>query len=147
MHSSGRGQCFRTQSSPVAALVRNADHPTTWLPVRKVRRATFFAAIDGQLSPRVPAAERDTGCAVELTEVTAQGRQWWTLGLEATGRHEELPGLIEATVSLMFNQPLPPDLELSTADCSSYYGWLRNQRAPAEATTEKDEHAVPPPRE
>jgi hypothetical protein len=39
--------------------------------------------------------------------------------LEATGPHEELPGLVEATVSLMFNQPLPPDLELSTDDCSS----------------------------
>jgi hypothetical protein len=140
-------EAWQRWSFPVAGLVRNADHPTTWLPVRKVRHTTFFAAIDGQLSPRVPAAERDTGCAVELTEVTAQGRQWWTLGLEATGRHEELPGLVEATVSLMFNQPLPPDLELSTADFSSYSGWLRNQRAPAEETTEKDEHAVPPPRE
>jgi hypothetical protein len=140
-------EAWQRWSFPVAVLGRDVHDSTTWRPVRKVRRITLFAASEARLSARVPAAGRDVGCAVELTEVTAQDGTWWTLGLEATGPPDELPALVEATATLMFQQPLPADLELSAADCGSYHGWLRNRLGAAEPATRGDDHAAPRPHE
>jgi hypothetical protein len=140
-------EVWQRWSFPVAVLGRDVHDSTTWRPVRKVRRITFFAASEGRLSARVPAAGRAIGCAVELTEVTAPDGRWWTLGFEATGPPDELPSLVEATAALMFQQPLPADLELSAADCGSYHSWLRNRLAAAEPATRRDDHAAPRPHE
>jgi hypothetical protein len=140
-------EVWQRWSFPVAVLGRDVHDSTTWRPVRKVRRITFFAASEGRLSARVPAAGRAIGCAVELTEVTAPDGTWWTLGFEATGPPDELPSLVEATAALMFQQPLPADLELSAADCGSYHGWLRNRLGAAGPATRTGDQATPRPRE
>ena len=44
---------------------------------------------------------------VELTEVHARGRDWWTLGFEATGPADLLRSELQATAALVFAQALP----------------------------------------
>jgi hypothetical protein len=137
-----------------APTLRTLSNKMRWSSVVVMRgcgkgslASTFFAASEGRLSARVPVAGRGIGCGVELTEVTAPDGTWWTLGFEATGPPDELPSLVEATAALMFQQPLPADLELSAADCGSYHGWLRNRLGAAEPATRRDDHAAPRPHE
>ena len=68
-------------------------------------------------------------------------------GLGGHGSARQLPALVEATATLMFQQPLPADLELSAADCGSYHGWLRNRLGAAEPATRGGDHAAPRPHE
>jgi hypothetical protein len=122
----GLMESWQRWSFPVGSEIRGGPDSTSWRSVHKVRRISFFVAGEGRLSASVPTPERGTGCAVELTEVTMHGRNWWTLGLEAAGPPDGLRGLVEGTAALLFEQPLPGGLELTQADSSSYYGWLRD---------------------
>ncbi len=51
-------------------------------------------------------------------------RRWWTLGFEATGPAEALPAELNASVALMFDQPLPGGLILEITHSRSYSEWL-----------------------
>jgi len=61
---------------------------------------------------------------VELTEVRADGRDWWTLGFEATGPAGGLRTELEAAAALVFAQALPSSVELGIDDSQSYAQWL-----------------------
>jgi hypothetical protein len=139
-------EAWQRWSFPVAVLSQDLDS-TTWRPVRKARRITFFVPNEERLSAQIQAAGRGPGCAVELTEMTVQDQTWWTLGFEANGPPDQLTGLVEATARLMFEQPLPAYRELSAADCGSYHGWLRNRLRAAEPATRRDDQAASRPHE
>ena len=63
-------------------------------------------------------------CEVELTEVHACGKDWWTLGFEATGPADLLRSELEATATLVFAQALPGSTEPGLDESRSYAGWL-----------------------
>ena len=63
------------------------------------------------------------------------GRDWWTLGFEATGPAELLRSELQATVGLVFDQALPGGVEPGMGDSRSYAQWLREQ---ADAKSDAD---------
>ena len=64
-------------------------------------------------------------CAVELTEIFTPGQDWWTLGFEATGPEDALPGALEATAALVFAQAMPGSDQPGPDESGSYIDWLR----------------------
>jgi MFS transporter, PHS family, inorganic phosphate transporter len=105
-----------------------ADLPG-WRPVHKVIRR--FSAAHGHSTADTDGRSEGSGCEVELTEVSAGGQAWWTLGFEATGPASQLRAELEATAALVFAQPLPGDMELATEHSQSYVQWLNGGRAPS----------------
>ena len=97
-----------------------------WIAVSKVRRMSFMDG-EGKLSARGEEPECEMGCAIELTDVATAGRQWWTLGFEAYGPADDLPGLLHSTAVTVFGEPLPGGIALRSHESTSYAGWLRHQ--------------------
>jgi hypothetical protein len=64
---------------------------------------------------------------VELTEVHTRGRDWWTLGFEATGPADLLRSELQATAALVFAQTLPGGVEPGPDESRSYAEWLGQQ--------------------
>lgn len=109
-------------SFPLSSMCR-ADESSSWQPMHKLRRMTFFSVEAERLSTGVGPPASGAGCAVELTEVTMLGRKWWTLGLEATGPASSLRDIVESTAAHVFAQS--PGFELTLAESGSYSTWLR----------------------
>jgi hypothetical protein len=107
----------------------SADAPG-WHPVRKLIHR--FPAASGQAGARHAGLGEEAGCEVELTEVRADGRAWWTLGFEATGPPGGLRTELEAAAALVFAQPLPGGVELGTGDSQSYAQWLTGGPPPGD---------------
>jgi len=63
-------------------------------------------------------------CEVELTEVQALGRHWWTPGFEATGPADLLRSELQATAALVFAHALPGGVQPGLDESSSYAQWL-----------------------
>jgi hypothetical protein len=122
----GHLQSWKKWSFPIALVPEMGAASADWVRVGKIRRIGRFSFADGaQVTRGVSSGEDLTTCAVELTEVLKSGERWWTLGFEAVGGH---PGTmreaIETTAAMVFNDPLPGDLELNLADSTSYVEWL-----------------------
>lgn len=101
-----------------------------WRRVRKRRRVVRFALTGGRIVPAVERGRQPAGqarCAVELTELRTQHRDWWSLGLEATGHAGLLRTGLEATAAQVFTEALPDRVQLSMADSTSYADWLRSR--------------------
>ena len=65
---------------------------------------------------------------MELTEISAGGEDWWTLGFVATGPASLQGGGLEAAAVLVFVRALPGGVELGLDDAMSYEQWLRRER-------------------
>ncbi len=120
----GRLEYWQKWSFPFSPPRHASGSPPGWRPVRKRRRISRFLLGSG---PTVAPAEGPGGepqCEVELTEVRALGRDWWTLGFEATGRADLLRGALEATAARVFAHPLPGGMEPGPDDSRSYAEWL-----------------------
>jgi hypothetical protein len=96
-----------------------------WLSVSKVRCLTVLHS-GGHFSARVGTAGEGASCAVELTDVVAGGRQWWTLAFEASGSDEQQREALERAASIVLSEPMPDGVELRTDQANSYAGWLRD---------------------
>jgi len=107
--------------------IRRTDE-SSWWPVHKVRRMTYFSFEAGPPPIAVGHPKDGAGCSVELTEVTMLGRNWWTLGFEAFGATDKLRGMVESTAEHVFDQPLVEGFELTPDESGSYASWLRKQR-------------------
>ena len=121
----GLMELWQKWSFPLGAT-RHADESSSWQPVHKVRRIAYFSVEDGQLTGCVEPPS-GLGCAVELTEVTMFGRNWWTLGFEANGPTDALRDIVESTAAHVFAQATAEGLELTLGDSGSYSSWLRDQ--------------------
>ena len=120
----GRLESWQKWSFPCLPLRHDSGGPPGWQPVRKRRRISRFTLAS---SPVVSPAEGLGGerrCDVELTEVRARGREWWTLGFEAIGPAALLRGALEAAASLVFARALPGGVEPGPGDSRSYAEWL-----------------------
>ncbi len=100
-----------------------------WRPVRKLIRR--FPAASGQSVAGIRGPGEGPRCEVELTEVSAGGQAWWTLGLEATGSASQLRTELEATAALVFARPLPGGMELAIDHSQSYLQWLTGGQPPS----------------
>lgn len=96
-----------------------------WRPVAKRRQVSWFSRAGGPARAGVPDPRGQGGCAVELTEVEADGAAWWSLGFEATGPPGALRGELDAAAALVFARALPGGVELGMDGCQSYAQWLR----------------------
>ncbi len=106
-----------------------ADLPG-WRTVHKLIRR--FAAAGGQRGLHVCGPGEEPGCEVELTELRAGGRAWWTLGFEAYGPASVARSELEAAAALVFAPALPDGIELGIDDSQSYAQWLTGSRVPSD---------------
>jgi hypothetical protein len=118
----GRMQSWQKWSFPFSPP--SSGDPAGWRPVEKRRRISRFSLASGQIVARAPGLVQEPGCEVELTEVRARGRDWWTLGFEATGLAGLLRSALEATAALVFARALPGGVKPGTDDSRSYAEWL-----------------------
>ncbi len=123
--ASGRLELWQKWSFPCYPPGQDSGEPTSWMPVSKKRRISWFSRAAGSPCAGVPGRGEEPGCAVELTEVRSRGGAWWTLGFEAGGPANVLRSELEAAATLVFAQALPSGVELGTDDSRSYAQWLR----------------------
>ena len=123
----GRMESWQKWSFAFSLLSQNSGDPAGWRPVRKRRRISRFSLASGQIVERTPELGQQPRCEVELTEVHANGQDWWTLGFEATGPAALLRGQLEATAALVFAQAVPGGVEPGTDDSRSFAEWLCQQ--------------------
>lgn len=110
----GRIQYWQKWSFPCGRLGRGDVGSAGWLRVRKRRRISRFSLAGGE-----------TGCAVELTEVRARAEDWWSLGFEATGPDDLLPGELQAAAAEVFARLPLGFAEFCLSDSRSYADWIR----------------------
>ncbi|HEY7048948.1 MAG TPA: hypothetical protein VH373_17120 [Jatrophihabitantaceae bacterium] len=125
-HARGLMEFWQKWSFPLGEL-RYTDESSSWQPIHKVRRLTFFSGPSEHLVVGVDPPAGGAGCAVELTEVTMLGRNWWTLGFEANGPEESLRETVESTATHVFGQAAAEGTELTLKDSGSYSSLLRDQ--------------------
>jgi hypothetical protein len=123
----GRMQYWQKWSFPFHPLSQNGSAPGGWTRVRKQRRISQFSLTEGRITARARGLTGDARCAVELTEVRTHHQDWWSLGLEATGRAGLLRAGLEATAAFVFTYALPGGAELRMDDSASYAEWLDPQ--------------------
>jgi hypothetical protein len=120
----GRMESWQKWSFPVASPCRDGDDLAGWRPVRKMRRISRFSPAGRPVSAQAPGLGQEPQCAVELTGVRTPGRDWWTLGFEATGPDDLLCHALQATAALVFAQALPGSAEPGPDESRSYIEWL-----------------------
>jgi hypothetical protein len=81
----GRLESWQKWSFPFRPPSADSGGRPGWTPVRKRRRISRFSSAGGSAMAPAPGMGGQLGCVVELTEFGALGRDWWTLGFEATG--------------------------------------------------------------
>ena len=81
----GRMESWQKWSFPFTPPSRDSGDPVGWRQVHKKRRISRFSLDSGQIVTRAPGLGREPGCEVELTQIRTRGRDWWSLGFEATG--------------------------------------------------------------
>ena len=123
----GRMECWQKWSFPFSLLRPDSADPVGWRPVRKRRRISRFSMASEPIVARGRGLGQQPQCQVELTEVRALGRDWWTLGFEATGPADLLRSTLQATAALMFAQALPGGVEPGPDESRSYAEWLGQQ--------------------
>jgi hypothetical protein len=128
----GRMESWQKWSFPVSPLSPGSGEPAGWRPVSKRRRVSRFSLASGRIVVRAPGLGQEPGCEVELTEVRTRGRDWWSLGFEATGPASLLRNELEATAAHVFARPLPGGLEPGPDQSRSYAEWL-SQRSGADS--------------
>jgi hypothetical protein len=132
----GRMQYWQKWSFPFRSFGQDTRAAGSWRRVRKQRRTIRFSLTGGRIvahdqeldDQELEDQELDdqARCAVELTELRMQHRDWWSVGLEATGPARSLRAGLEATAAMVFAQALPDGLQLRMADSASYADWLRS---------------------
>ena len=120
----GRMQSWQKWSFPFSPLRPGSGDPAGWRPVRKRRRIRRFPLASGQREARGQRLGEQPRCEAELTEVRTLGQDWWTLGFEATGPADLLPGKLAAAAALVFAQAMPGGTEPGTDEARSYAEWL-----------------------
>lgn len=126
----GRLESWQKWSFPCDLPSWGIGGPAGWTPVHKSRRISRFALASNSVQAHAPGPAHEPGCEVELVEVGANGKTWWSLGFEATGRAILLRSKLEAAAALVFAQALPGGVELGAGGSSSYEEWLRRQNPP-----------------
>jgi hypothetical protein len=129
-HACGRMEYWQKWSFPLRSFSEDDTATDGWRLMHKKRRTIRFALTGGSITPVLAHAGEladEARCAVELTELRTQRRDWWSLGLEATGPAGLLRTGLEATAALIFTRAPVGGVELRLADSMSYAEWLRSR--------------------
>ncbi len=102
---------FGLEENP-GALDFPVDHPEYWLAVSKKRWRRHFQVENGKIVEQAMPSFSHTHCAAELTEVTAEGQDWLSIDLEASGRPSNLVDTLKLTTRYFFNAQFPAKLVL-----------------------------------
>jgi hypothetical protein len=129
--SGGRGtlEFWRKWSFPgdnVALWAKGGDAALGWVVVHKERSGAWFplASVDST------APSGQTGCAVELTEISLGAAQHMSVGFEARGAAELLCPALDHAADLVFAEAPPPESGFSFRldNSHSYIRWLHQLR-------------------
>ena len=125
----GHMESWQKWSFPLSAvngalLNGNSSNASGWRSVAKKRRITRISLESRPIRADTANAGRAPGCDVELTEVRMGGRDWWSLGFEATGPADLLQSELEGTAALVFAEALPGGVEPGPDESASYAQWL-----------------------
>jgi hypothetical protein len=120
----GRVEYWRKWSFPLGpeAVLRNGAGD--WVAVGKRRQKGTFA-VHGDRIERVQREEQaGQGCSLEIAEVTAEARAWWSVSFEAFGSYDQaaLVDYLRRAARHVFTQT--PPFELSAKRSMSYPAWL-----------------------
>ncbi len=125
----GRLESWQKWSFPHGPAGLGGGGSAGWRAVSKRRRISWLSLAGGPATTSDRRSREKPGCAVELTDVHADGEAWWTLGFEATGPPDVLRSELEAAAALVFAVALPGGLELGLHDSRSYAQWLLQPQA------------------
>jgi hypothetical protein len=120
----GQMESWQKWSFPFSPLGPGSGDPPGWEPVGKRRRISRFSPASRPIVATAAGLGQQPRCEVELTEVQALGRHWWTLGFEATGPADLLRSELQATAALVFAHALPGGVQPGLDESSSYAQWL-----------------------
>ena len=124
----GELESWQKWAFPLPSMPEGTIGLADWIPVRKVRRIRMFSRAGDAPVEHAQTPSDGAWCAVELTDVSVDDEQWWTLGFEAAGSPGAMRGALDAAVALVFGHRLPDGSELTVADSISYMDWLRTGR-------------------
>ena len=95
----------------------------SWVSVNKVRSQRRYQVLSGESIKAVPVTESvDQGCNVELTQLSINGNNWWSLGFEAFGEDDCLMNNLQAVASEVLKTY--GGLKLQSQDSYAYPSWL-----------------------
>jgi hypothetical protein len=94
-----------------------------WVSVKKGRSQRRYQILPDKSINAVPLTESiDQGCSVELTQLSINGNDWWSLGFEAFGEDDCLMDNLQAVASEVFKTC--GSLKLQSQDSYAYPRWL-----------------------
>lgn len=94
-----------------------------WIVVKKVRSQRHYqVSTDTTAAPLSVPKVVDQGCSVEITQLTVQGSDWWSLGFEASGDDHRLKTNLLSVVTYIFKSYRGPKLQAQ--DSYAYPHWL-----------------------
>jgi hypothetical protein len=125
----GRMESWQKWSFPLSPLNGalpngNSGSASGWRTVAKKRRISRISLDSRRIAAGTANIGQLPGCDVELTEVRMCGRNWWSLGFEATGPADLLRSELEDTAALVFAEALPGGVEPGPDESASYAQWL-----------------------
>ena len=123
----GRIESWQKWSFPFSPLSQDSGDPAGWRRVSKRRRISQFSSPRRLIVAPAAGLGQQPRCEAELTEVHTRGKNWWTLGFEATGPADLLRSELQATAALVFAHALPGGVEPGPDESSSYAQWLLQQ--------------------
>jgi hypothetical protein len=124
----GRLDAWQKWSFELGPRSERAGVSKTWMHLRKHRTLAWFDEAGEPIADRTREPADRTRCAVEMTGIVIRGREWWTIGLEATGPLETRRAALESAARSVFSEPVPRDITLRSEDSWPYSDWLRRQR-------------------
>ncbi len=124
----GRLELWEKWSFPLAGVPQPLIDAASWTRVEKARRRRSFALVGGRLVERALAEAASPGSALEVTEVSIDGADWWTLALEAVGPLQTLHRDLQATAVALLDDRLSARFGLHSRAARSYHEQLRTQQ-------------------
>ena len=120
----GRVEHWRKWSFPLVAAARLANSADDWVAVTKRRQKGTFAVRDDGVERVRREEQAGQGCSLEVAEVRAAGRTWWSVSFEAFGSYDEdaLAATLRRAAAHVFDAP--PPFALAASDSMSYPAWL-----------------------
>ena len=96
---------------------------SSWIEVEKERRLRrYLIGRDRKITAAHAVEMCARGCDLELTRLSAEGTEWWTIGLEAFGEESFLRDHLLLAAEFVFGSEGSPVLE--AGDSASYPEWL-----------------------
>jgi hypothetical protein len=108
--------------SPLQLLT---GEPSCWIPVNKKRRLyVYTVSSDNTVMPASNDPLPACGCGLELTNITCNDTQWWSIGFEAFGGGSSNTDILVNTIRHICRDMRVA--RLTTADSHGYPAWLKH---------------------